>query len=111
MLEQSPIPSTNEEPVLFDTAEIPWWAWIRRFHLPEVRPPFLRKTRLSEIPLARKVATPCGSWSLCECTVEALKVRFWTTGVVVLAGVARHMGAVVLRAAEMLAAPADQPVH
>jgi hypothetical protein len=35
MLEQSPIPSTNEEPVLFDTAEIPWWAWIRRFHLPE----------------------------------------------------------------------------
>lgn len=36
MLEESPIPSTNEEPVLFDTAEIPWWAWIRRFHLPEV---------------------------------------------------------------------------
>ncbi|GFH28894.1 uncharacterized protein HaLaN_27460, partial [Haematococcus lacustris] len=28
-------PSTNEEPVLFDTAEIPWWAWVRRFHLPE----------------------------------------------------------------------------
>jgi hypothetical protein len=22
--------------VLFDTAEIPWWAWVRRFHLPEV---------------------------------------------------------------------------
>jgi len=21
--------------VLFDTAEIPWWAWVRRFHLPE----------------------------------------------------------------------------
>jgi hypothetical protein len=37
MLEETPIPSTNEEPVLFDTAEIPWWAWIRRFHLPEVR--------------------------------------------------------------------------
>lgn len=37
MLEESPIPSTREEPVLFDTAEIPWWAWVRRFHLPEVR--------------------------------------------------------------------------
>ena len=36
LLEESPVPSTNEEPVLFDTAEIPWWAWIRRFHLPEV---------------------------------------------------------------------------
>lgn len=36
LLEEVPIPSTNEEPVLFDTAEIPWWAWIRRFHLPEV---------------------------------------------------------------------------
>ena len=35
MLEDTPIPSTNEEPVLFDTAEIPWWAWVRRFHLPE----------------------------------------------------------------------------
>jgi hypothetical protein len=37
LLEDSPIPSTNEDPVLFDTAEIPWWAWVRRFHLPEVR--------------------------------------------------------------------------
>eukprot|EP00889_Picochlorum_renovo_P008889 jgi/Picre1/35919/NNA_003376.t1 len=27
LLEDTPIPSTNEEPVLFDTAEIPWWAW------------------------------------------------------------------------------------
>jgi hypothetical protein len=36
LLEDSPIPSTNEDPVLFDTAEIPWWAWVRRFHLPEV---------------------------------------------------------------------------
>lgn len=35
LLEDSPIPSTNEEPVLFDTSEIPWWAWVRRFHLPE----------------------------------------------------------------------------
>ncbi|KAL0051723.1 hypothetical protein WJX82_000978 [Trebouxia sp. C0006] len=35
LLEESPIPSTQEEPVLFDTSEIPWWAWVRRFHLPE----------------------------------------------------------------------------
>ena len=42
LLEESPIPSTNEEPVFFDTAEIPWWAWVRRFHLPEVRAPFLQ---------------------------------------------------------------------
>lgn len=30
------IAAANEDPVLFDTAEIPWWAWVRRFHLPEV---------------------------------------------------------------------------
>lgn len=35
LLEDSPIPSTNEEAVVFDTSEIPWWAWVRRFHLPE----------------------------------------------------------------------------
>ncbi|KAK9820718.1 hypothetical protein WJX74_002166 [Apatococcus lobatus] len=35
ILEDNPIASTNEDPVLFDTAEIPWWAWVRRFHLPE----------------------------------------------------------------------------
>lgn len=35
LLESTPIPCTNEDPVLFDTAEIPWWAWVRRFHLPE----------------------------------------------------------------------------
>eukprot|EP00884_Botryococcus_braunii_P015561 jgi/Botrbrau1/2689/Bobra.0203s0032.1 len=35
LLEASPIPSVNEDPVNFDTAEIPWWAWVRRFHLPE----------------------------------------------------------------------------
>ena len=34
LLEDNPIPCTNEEPVLFDTSEIPWWAWVRRFHLP-----------------------------------------------------------------------------
>lgn len=36
LLEDSPIPSTNEDPVFFDTAQIPWWAWVKRFHLPEV---------------------------------------------------------------------------
>jgi hypothetical protein len=36
MLEDSPIASTNEDPVFFDTAQIPWWAWVKRFHLPEV---------------------------------------------------------------------------
>jgi hypothetical protein len=35
LLEDTPIPCTNEEPVLFDTSEVPWWAWVRRFHLPE----------------------------------------------------------------------------
>ena len=39
MLEDSPIASTNEDPVFFDTAQIPWWAWVKRFHLPEVRAP------------------------------------------------------------------------
>lgn len=37
LLEDNPIPSINEEPVNFDTSEIPWWAWVKRFHLPEVR--------------------------------------------------------------------------
>lgn len=36
LLEDYPIPSINEDPVNFDTSEIPWWAWVRRFHLPEV---------------------------------------------------------------------------
>ncbi|PNH02733.1 hypothetical protein TSOC_011259 [Tetrabaena socialis] len=36
LLEDNPIPSINEEPVNFDTSEIPWWAWVKRFHLPEV---------------------------------------------------------------------------
>lgn len=35
LLEDNPIPSINEEPVVFDTSEVPWWAWVRRFHLPE----------------------------------------------------------------------------
>lgn len=34
-LEKYPESTTNEEPVVFDTSIIPWWAWIKRFHLPE----------------------------------------------------------------------------
>ena len=39
LLEDTPIPSRLDDPVNFDTEMIPWWAWVRRFHLPEVRPP------------------------------------------------------------------------
>lgn len=39
LLEDTPIPSITEEAVVFDTSEIPWWAWVRRFHLPEVSRP------------------------------------------------------------------------
>eukprot|EP01026_Neomeris_dumetosa_P015085 TRINITY_DN1567_c0_g1_i2.p3 TRINITY_DN1567_c0_g1~~TRINITY_DN1567_c0_g1_i2.p3 ORF type:complete len:250 (-),score=39.31 TRINITY_DN1567_c0_g1_i2:226-975(-) len=35
LLEATPIDSMNEDKVLFSTDEIPWWAWVRRFHLPE----------------------------------------------------------------------------
>eukprot|EP01024_Parvocaulis_polyphysoides_P039947 TRINITY_DN3620_c0_g1_i2.p1 TRINITY_DN3620_c0_g1~~TRINITY_DN3620_c0_g1_i2.p1 ORF type:complete len:202 (+),score=37.21 TRINITY_DN3620_c0_g1_i2:430-1035(+) len=35
LLENTPIDSMNEDKVLFSTDEIPWWAWVRRFHLPE----------------------------------------------------------------------------
>ncbi|PRQ59712.1 putative chlorophyll A-B binding protein [Rosa chinensis] len=34
-LELHPEASTNEDPVLFRTSTIPWWAWIMRSHLPE----------------------------------------------------------------------------
>ncbi|KAJ8556470.1 hypothetical protein K7X08_032222 [Anisodus acutangulus] len=34
-LEGNPESSSNEAPVLFDTSIIPWWAWMKRFHLPE----------------------------------------------------------------------------
>lgn len=33
MLEDSPVASINDA-VKFDTSEIPWWAWVKRFHLP-----------------------------------------------------------------------------
>ncbi|RZC69256.1 hypothetical protein C5167_032364 [Papaver somniferum] len=34
-LEMYPETATNEEPVVFLSSIIPWWAWIRRSHLPE----------------------------------------------------------------------------
>ncbi|KAJ3680617.1 hypothetical protein LUZ60_016895 [Juncus effusus] len=34
-LQDNPEASSNDEPVVFDTSIIPWWNWIKRFHLPE----------------------------------------------------------------------------
>ncbi|XP_058085068.1 light-harvesting complex-like protein 3 isotype 2, chloroplastic [Magnolia sinica] len=34
-LEDNPEASSNDKPVVFDTSIIPWWAWVKRFHLPE----------------------------------------------------------------------------
>ena len=34
-LEENPTPSIMEDPVNFDTSEVPWWVWVRRYHLPE----------------------------------------------------------------------------
>ncbi|KAF8096789.1 hypothetical protein N665_0301s0035 [Sinapis alba] len=34
-LEENPETASNDEPVLFDTSIIPWWAWMKRYHLPE----------------------------------------------------------------------------
>ncbi|BBM98899.1 hypothetical protein MPTK1_1g17030 [Marchantia polymorpha subsp. ruderalis] len=34
-LEDNPEASSNDEPVLFETSTVPWWAWVKRFHLPE----------------------------------------------------------------------------
>ncbi|KAG5028373.1 hypothetical protein JHK87_011887 [Glycine soja] len=34
-LEDNPESSSNENPVVFDTSIVPWWAWMKRFHLPE----------------------------------------------------------------------------
>lgn len=34
-LEMNPESSNNDYPVVFDTSIIPWWAWMKRFHLPE----------------------------------------------------------------------------
>lgn len=35
ILEANPSPSSLKDKVLFDTSIIPWWAWVKRFHLPE----------------------------------------------------------------------------
>ncbi|KAK4400483.1 Light-harvesting complex-like protein 3 isotype 1, chloroplastic [Sesamum angolense] len=34
-MENNPQSSSNKNPVVFDTSIIPWWAWMKRFHLPE----------------------------------------------------------------------------
>lgn len=34
-MQDTPQSSSNEDPVFFDTSIIPWWAWMKRFHLPE----------------------------------------------------------------------------
>ncbi|XP_030533667.1 light-harvesting complex-like protein 3 isotype 2, chloroplastic [Rhodamnia argentea] len=34
-LEDNPESSSNDDPVVFDTSIIPWWSWMKRFHLPE----------------------------------------------------------------------------
>ncbi|XP_061354828.1 LOW QUALITY PROTEIN: light-harvesting complex-like protein 3 isotype 1, chloroplastic [Gastrolobium bilobum] len=34
-LEDNPESSSNDNPVVFDTSIVPWWAWMKRFHLPE----------------------------------------------------------------------------
>ncbi|GMN30920.1 hypothetical protein TIFTF001_003033 [Ficus carica] len=33
--QDNPESSSNENPIVFDTSIIPWWAWIKRYHLPE----------------------------------------------------------------------------
>lgn len=35
ILEETPVASISDA-VRFDTSEIPWWAWVKRFHLPVV---------------------------------------------------------------------------
>lgn len=34
-LEVNPEATTSTEPVRFTPSQIPWWAWMKRFHLPE----------------------------------------------------------------------------
>ncbi|KAJ8763719.1 hypothetical protein K2173_003501 [Erythroxylum novogranatense] len=34
-LESNPETTSNDDPIVFDTSIIPWWAWMKRFHLPE----------------------------------------------------------------------------
>ncbi|XWS49656.1 hypothetical protein CRYUN_Cryun12cG0022000 [Craigia yunnanensis] len=34
-LQDNPETTSNDDPVVFDTSIIPWWPWMKRFHLPE----------------------------------------------------------------------------
>ncbi|KAI0520145.1 hypothetical protein KFK09_007616 [Dendrobium nobile] len=34
-LEDNPEASSTVDPVVFDTSIVPWWAWVKRYHLPE----------------------------------------------------------------------------
>ncbi|CAI0403702.1 unnamed protein product [Linum tenue] len=34
-LEANPESSSNDDLIVFDTSIIPWWAWVKRYHLPE----------------------------------------------------------------------------
>ncbi|KAJ7200932.1 hypothetical protein O6H91_Y494200 [Diphasiastrum complanatum] len=34
-LEKNPEASSNTNPVIFNTSIVPWWAWVKRFHLQE----------------------------------------------------------------------------
>lgn len=34
-LEVNPVSSNIHDEVVFDTSIVPWWAWVKRFHLPE----------------------------------------------------------------------------
>ena len=65
LLEDTPIASTNEDPVFFDTDQIPWWAWVKRFHLPEVGRHFTLSSRLA---LHRWRKCNCGG---CTCSISS----------------------------------------
>ncbi|CAI0417750.1 unnamed protein product [Linum tenue] len=34
-LEANPESTSNDDLIVFDTSIIPWWAWVKRYHLPE----------------------------------------------------------------------------
>uniref|UniRef100_M4D846 Uncharacterized protein n=1 Tax=Brassica campestris TaxID=3711 RepID=M4D846_BRACM len=35
IVSENPETTSNDEPVIFDTSIIPWWAWMKRYNLPE----------------------------------------------------------------------------
>ncbi|KAL0296342.1 UNVERIFIED_CONTAM: Light-harvesting complex-like protein 3 isotype 1, chloroplastic [Sesamum radiatum] len=49
-MENNPQSSSNENPVVFDTSIIPWWAWMKRFHLPEAE--LLNGLHISVLPFS-----------------------------------------------------------